>query len=129
MHRAFKTYLSLAVEVDHVEQLLNIIVPSSAHGGVGDVGGPSQANQLHISTICRAPAFVLAATRLLDVRPENRLSNLSTRAVGLFVLHGMLSTNIQLDDFTSTLLRFLGRLLSLKGRGGFRGARKWVMMG
>ena len=62
-----------------------------------------------------------------SVAQQNRLSNPSTRATDLFVLlHGMLFTNIQLDDFTGTLARFLERL-GMEG-GGVE-EREWVMMG
>ena len=58
---------------------------------------------------------------------RSRLSNPSTRAADLFVLlHGMLFTNIQLDDFPGTLARFLERL-EMEGEGVEE--REWVMMG
>lgn len=58
---------------------------------------------------------------------QNRLSNPSTRAADLFVLlHGMVFTNIQLDDFAGTLARFLERL-EMEGEGVEE--REWVMMG
>ena len=58
---------------------------------------------------------------------RSHLSNPSTRAADLFVLlHGMLFTNIQLDDFPGTLARFLERL-GMEGKGIEE--REWVMMG
>src|SRR5882762_11578867 len=58
---------------------------------------------------------------------QNHLSNPSTRAADLFVLlHGMLFTNIQLDNFPGTLARFLERL-EMEGEGIEE--REWVMMG
>jgi protein SMG6 len=58
---------------------------------------------------------------------QGHLSNPSTHAADLFVLlHGMLFTNIQLDDFTGTLGRFLERL-EMEGDGVEE--REWVMMG
>ena len=62
-----------------------------------------------------------------SVAQQNRLSNPSTRATDLFVLlHGMLFTNIQLDDFTGTLARFLKRL-GMEGRGVEE--HEWVLVG
>lgn len=57
---------------------------------------------------------------------QARLSNPSTRSIDLFVLlHGMLFTNIQLDDFTGTLARFLERL-QMEGENVEE--REWIMM-
>jgi protein SMG6 len=48
---------------------------------------------------------------------QSCLSNPPTHAADIFVfLHGMLSTNIQLDDFTGTLASFLERL-EMEGEG------------
>ena len=48
---------------------------------------------------------------------QNHLSNPSTCTTHLFVLlHGMLFTHIQLDDFTGTLACFLERL-KMEGEG------------
>jgi len=58
---------------------------------------------------------------------QNHLSNPSTRAADLFILlHGMLFTNIQLDDFISTLAHFSERL-EMEGEGIEE--HEWVMMG
>jgi hypothetical protein len=55
---------------------------------------------------------------------QNHLSNPSTRAADLFVLlHGMLFTNIQLDNFPGTLARFF----KMEGEGVEE--CEWVMTG
>lgn len=55
---------------------------------------------------------------------QSRRSQPDASASELFVLlHGMLFTNIQLDDFTSTLARFLERL-EIEGAQ----EREWIMM-
>lgn len=58
---------------------------------------------------------------------QARLSNPSTSVADLFILlHGMLFTNIQLEDFHATLARFLERL-EMEGKGVEE--RDWIMMG
>src|ERR1700676_4025246 len=58
---------------------------------------------------------------------QGHLSNPSTCAADLFILlHGMLFTNIQLDNFTGMFARFLERL-EMEGLGVEE--REWVMMG
>ena len=58
---------------------------------------------------------------------QGHLSSLSTCAADPFILlHGMLFTNIQLDDIIGMLGRFLERL-EMEGDGVEE--RKWVMMG
>ncbi|KAF7964541.1 hypothetical protein HWV62_5931, partial [Athelia sp. TMB] len=58
---------------------------------------------------------------------QARISSPSTSVADLFILlHGMLFTNIQLDDFHATLARFLERL-EMEGEGVEE--RDWIMMG
>ncbi|KZP20887.1 hypothetical protein FIBSPDRAFT_861344 [Athelia psychrophila] len=58
---------------------------------------------------------------------QARLSSPSTSASDLFILlHGMMFTNIQLDDFHTTIARFLERL-EMEGEGVE--VREWIMMG
>lgn len=59
-----------------------------------------------------------------SVAAQSRRSAPDSRAADLFVLlHGMLFTNIQLDDFQPTLARFMERL-QLEGAE----EREWIMM-
>ena len=56
---------------------------------------------------------------------QSRRSVPDAKASDLFILlHGMLFTNIQLDDFQPTLARFIERL-EIEGAE----ERKWIMMG
>ena len=59
------------------------------------------------------------------MQAQVRRSQPDARVSDLFVLlHGMLSTNVQLDDFQSSLSRFTERL-QLDGAE----EREWIMMG
>jgi len=64
------------------------------------------------------PLFSQAAQTRRASSPETRVSEL------FVLLHGMLFTNIQLDDFVPTLARFLERV-EIEGAE----EREWVMMG
>ena len=94
----------------------------SCHRSLADVNFPSMTTLHPFSTSRESILPVWSSSN-----QQARLSNPSTCATDLFVLlHGMLFTHIQLDDFTGTLARFLERL---EMEGDNIEEREWIMMG
>jgi hypothetical protein len=90
---------------------------------------PSSSAPDHLSNVFAKSSSTseMPAAHIDDSAQQNHLSNPFMHATDLFVLlHGMLFTNIQLDDFRGMLACFLERL-EMEGEGIEE--CEWVMMG
>ncbi|KAH8117438.1 hypothetical protein DFH11DRAFT_1817087 [Phellopilus nigrolimitatus] len=77
-----------------------------------------------MTTLHPFPTSRESVLQIWSVSAQARRSMADSRVADLFVLlHGMLFTNVQLDDFPSTLARFMERL-QLEGAE----ERDWIMM-